>query len=142
MTGDVRRGLRRDRSPSPREDPAMRARTVLILSAVLLSGAAPASAQVPPCTDLIGNGYIGVFADPAGTQNCIISSPGSPITFYIIAVLGGATGGGMTTAEFRVEVPSLAGLFLTAAGAGNVLIGNPLDDASSASDAGGCNIAF
>src|SRR5262245_20143125 len=90
------------------------------------------------------NGFIGVYEDAARTDCCINSNTGTPINFFIYAILGGGTSGGITGAEFRVDCPGLAGMFVnaTANPASTVSLGNPLDDPANANDPGGVNIAF
>ncbi len=90
------------------------------------------------------NGYIGVFSDSTGTQNCINVPPGIPKLLYVLAKLEGTTSGGITGAEFRIEVSNPAGWTIqyyppTAP----IVIGNPLDlDPSSQSDGSGVSIVF
>jgi hypothetical protein len=116
-------------------------RASVILAAALLVGTISTSfAQLPNP----GNGHIGVYSDAAGTQCCIVSGPGSPITFYIIATLGPTTPLGLTGAEFRVEIPGATAFFGSATPnpASNLALGNPIDDPLNATVHGGCNIAF
>lgn len=94
--------------------------------------------------DYPANGYIGVFGDAAGT-NCCITSTGGATTLHVIAVTGGASSGGFTGAEFRIEVaPAQPGAFLvwTASPSANVVIGNPIDNSDGPNDTSGINMAF
>jgi len=101
--------------------------------------AATSWAQIYPA-----NGYIGVFEDEFGSDCCINTVPGSPITFYIFARLAGAAQNGITGAEFRVEIPCLSGMFVTASPnpESNINLGNPLDDPGVNTDPGGVNQAY
>jgi hypothetical protein len=113
----------------------------LALAAGLLVGlVSTGHAQfVPP-----PNGYVGVYADPAGTQCCITAAAGQT-TAYVIAQLGGGTINGITQAEFRIEVSNATGYFFNwAADAGaSVNLGNPVDTDPSRNDQNvGLNVAW
>ena len=78
---------------------------------------------------------IGVYWDQAGATCSTTQPAGTQGTMYILATLGGATVGGITGAEFRVDNFPASWFANTApAPAANVTIGQPLT--------GGCNIAF
>ena len=105
----------------------------------------------PPCTDLIGNGSIGVYADAGGTQQCITANPGPPATLHVIAKLAGASAQGITGAEFRIEVAQLDGsaptrwfmIWSINPAAGQTSIGNPIDPTpQDPTDAQGINLVF
>ena len=92
------------------------------------------------------NGYIGVFADAAGTSCCATAPTFVPTTLYVIAVLGGQLSGGITGAEFRLVFESMTG-YLPPSFAANpqagVVIGNPIDTTpADPNDPYGLNIAF
>lgn len=111
---------------------------VLGLAACL---ATPALAQ----SQYPNNGYIGVFGDPAGTNCCVTMPPNAATTLHVLAVTGGESSGGITGAEFRVEIsPPAPGAFLiwTSSPNSNLTIGNPIDNSSSTPDNSGVNIAF
>lgn len=62
-----------------------------------------------PLFGLTGDGYIGVFGDAAGTILCMQALPGVPTTSYVVGKTAGETAGGITGAEFRVEVANPSG---------------------------------
>jgi hypothetical protein len=113
----------------------------LIATAALVAGLVSASfAQYPH------NGYIGVYADAAGTQCCITAPGYTPTTAYVMSTLSDSTASGVTGAEFRIEVspaPTAYILQWNANGNLNVSLGNPIDDTpADATDAKGCNLVF
>src|SRR5262245_24546564 len=55
------------------------------------------------------DGYIGIYADAAGTLPCTTVPPLSGTTLYVIAKLEGASAGGISGAEFRIEVENPSG---------------------------------
>lgn len=65
------------------------------------------------CTDLIGHGYIGVYADPEYTIPCEWISVFTPDTLYVVAKLAGQSALGISGAEFRLELGSASGYFFT-----------------------------
>jgi hypothetical protein len=101
-------------------------RKSLILVAAAMCVATAASAQPYPA-----NGYIGVFADVAGTQCCSNVPLFAPTSLHVIGFLAGATTGGITGAEFRLEFsqnPTMAGsVSFSANPSAGLTIGNPLD---------------
>ena len=113
--------------------------TTLVASAVLIAClASAAGAQRGP-----SNGFIGVYSDPAGTICCFNAAPGGQTTLYLIAVTNGATGSGITGAEFRVEVSAPAGYFFGyTAPAGTTTLGDPMDTTPGVADAKGLNVAY
>ena len=99
----------------------LRAIASLVIAVALASGASAQS--------------IGVFFDPAGASCATTQLPNTSGTMYILAALGGASAGGLTGAEFRVDnFPSSWFANVTPNPAANLVLGNPLQ--------GGCNIAF
>lgn len=83
-----------------------------------------------------GNGYIGVFGDAAGTIRCMQAPAGVPITLYVVAKTTGASAGGITGAEFRVEFMNPTGYYIDYHAPQDALaLGNPLDPV-------GINLAF
>jgi hypothetical protein len=77
----------------------------------------------------------GVFFDQTATDCDATIPANSPATWYIIAILGGPSAGGITGAEFRQDgTPGTYFMSANANPAANLTIGNPLT--------GGCNIAF
>lgn len=119
----------------------MRKSPLLLAVALLVASFSTSFAQT--------NGYIGVFGDAAGTQCCFEPGIGST-TIYIIAVLGGTTSGGISGAEFRVEIPTKnpATQFIipTPNPANAAALGTPFEVADDPNDdtnnGGGANIAF
>jgi hypothetical protein len=118
----------------------MKKTSQILAGALVLALASTAFAQPYP-----NNGYVGVYADAAGTQCCITVPQFASTTVHVIAKLGGATSSGVTGVEFRLEFSAAAGYFLTfnpGAGA-SVVLGNPIDDNPAANDQGkGLNIAW
>jgi hypothetical protein len=118
---------------------------LIAIAAAALCFASAASAQPFPA-----NGYIGLYADMAGTQCCISAPAGMPVTFHFVATLAGLTTGGISGAEFRMETSSDisgAGFFQAfSPAAGALVIGsspfdfNQTDPTPPASE--GINIAF
>ena len=100
-------------------------------------------ALVPFCASLAhaGDGYIGIYADAAGTLPCTTVPPMSGTTLYVIAKLQGASASGISGAEFRVEVESPAGWsFSYTAPPANVVMGNPLDGSGLRIAFGECRV--
>jgi len=52
-----------------------------------------------------GDGYIGIYADAAGTLPCMAVPPLSGTTLYVMAKLEGASAAGISGAEFRGAEP-------------------------------------
>jgi hypothetical protein len=81
------------------------------------------------------DGTIGIYTDAVGTSCCITAMPGNPATAHVVVTLAGASGGGggvmggITGAEFRIEIPNAAGYFFIWMGnpAFTVALGPPLD---------------
>jgi hypothetical protein len=114
----------------------------LIATAALVAGLVSASfAQYP------NNGFIGIYADAAGTQCCITAAAFVPATAYVISTLAGATAAGVTGAEFRIEFnPAPSPSYMVSWTANPTLavsLGSPVDDTpADPTDAKGCNLAF
>jgi len=113
----------------------------LIATAALVAGLVSASsAQYPH------NGYIGIYADAAGTQCCITAPMYTPTTAYVMSTLADSTANGVTGAEFRIEFsPGTAGYVVqwTADPGVDVAIGSPIDETPlDPADPRGCNLAF
>jgi len=91
-----------------------------------------------------GDGYIGVFSDPSGTEPCVTIPQMTAATLYVLAITSGATASGITDAEFRIEVPNPQGWMLsyTAPAGADLVIGAPLDFDPDPDAGGGVNIAF
>jgi hypothetical protein len=90
------------------------------------------------------NGWIGIFADPLGTQPCATIPTGQVATLYLFAFPAGGTQDGFTGAEFRIEVTSPQGYqFLYVAPSDCLTLGNPFDlTPGDPTDGSGLNIAF
>jgi len=115
-------------------------KTILFL--LCLGGSAlltclPAGAQT-------NDGYIGIYADQSGQSPCASVPQGTGVNLYILATLAGATAGGITGAEFRIEVTDPSGWFISYnAPTGTTQLGSPLDLApENLADGSGMNIAF
>jgi hypothetical protein len=114
----------------------------LIATAALVAGLVSASfAQYP------NNGFIGIYADAAGTQCCITAAPFTPPTGYVLSTLAGATAAGVTGAEFRIEFnPAPSPSYVVSWTANPILavsLNSPIDDTpADPNDPKGCNLAF
>jgi hypothetical protein len=120
-------------------------RIVLVLVAVGALIAVSAAVALAVLPTYPSNGYIGVYGDPAATNCCITVPPATPTTLYVVAVTGGASAAGFTSAEFRIEVsPPAPSAFLvwSATTAANVVLGSPIDNSSAVNDNSGLDIAF
>ncbi len=112
---------------------------------VVLAFAAPrARGDVPVAGTPADGEFVGVFADPAGTETCASLTAGAATTLYVFGFPGGAVANGFTGVEFRIVVTNPAGYFMsytppaTALALGEALDLTPNDDAA----ASGINIAF
>jgi hypothetical protein len=117
-------------------------RPVLLVACALLARGTSASATL---TDYPQDGLIGVYGDPAGTNCCIDIPPGNAATLYVYATTSGSSSGGISGAEFRIEVspPALGAFFIwTSNPTANITLGNPIDNTDAAGDLTGVNIAF
>jgi hypothetical protein len=112
------------------------------VAAACIAANAAASAPelaLPPPPD----GTIGVYADSEGTQPC--ATVDSFATLYVIAKVEGASAGGITGTEFRIEVEHPAGwtFAYSAPPDADVRMGNPMDlDPQKPDDGAGVRIAF
>lgn len=97
-----------------------------------------------PALAQVGNGYIGIYADPQGVSPCVSVPQGSGATLYLVATLGGPSASGISGAEFRIEVGSPAGWFVSfTPPSGAVALGQALDtDPENANDGSGLNLSF
>jgi hypothetical protein len=59
------------------------------------------------------NGYVGIYVDSLGTTPCTSVPPMTGTTLYVIAKTAGASSNGITGAEFRIEVTSPSGWFIS-----------------------------
>lgn len=73
------------------------------------------------------SGFIGVYADQAGTVACTSIPQGTAATLYIIAKPSGGAAGGISGAEFRIEVTNPSGWFLSPTLQADVAVGSVLD---------------
>jgi len=91
-----------------------------------------------------GDGYIGIYADSAGTIPCTTVPQYSQMTLYVIAKLEGESSGGISGAEFRIEVENPSGwIFNYTAPPANIAIGDPMDlSPQNPGDGSGLRIAF
>jgi hypothetical protein len=88
------------------------------------------------------DGYVGVFADSAGTLPCANVPPFSGTLLYVLAKIASPSVG-ITGAEFRIEVTSSSGWWINyTAPIGQLAVGNPLDVDPDPSQGGGVNISF
>ena len=114
------------------------------LSTLIIGALAPLTLTF--CTSLAyaGDGYIGIYADAAGTLPCTTVPPLSGTTLYVIAKLEGASAGGISGAEFRIEVGNPSGWSLSyTPPSADVIMGNALDlNPQDPDDGSGVNIAF
>jgi hypothetical protein len=115
----------------------------IIAFSLAWSAIEPARAQL--CDDLLGNGYIGIYADPGGQQPCIAAPSQTPTTMYVIAMLGGRTAHGVTGVEFRIKVRYPTGWTFQWIANPNltVSLGCPVDtNPWNSTLSAGCNLAF
>jgi hypothetical protein len=91
-----------------------------------------------------GDGYVGVFADSAGTISCATVPPYTGAVLYVYAVTNGASASGLTGAEFRIEVSHPQGWSLNymAPSAATTVLGNALDKEPGITNNKGVNLAF
>ena len=110
------------------------------LALVSVSATAAGTANI----ETVRDGTLGVYADAQATQRCATIAPGSFTTLYVVATLGGATGAGITGAEFRIEVSNPNGwLFQFNPPNVPVVIGQAMDlTPNDPTDRVGINIAF
>ena len=95
----------------------------LLATAVLVAGLVSASSAQYP-----NNGYLGLYADQAGTQCCITAAPFVSTSTYLIAKLAGASAAGITGVEFRLEFSNTAYITnWTSDPSLVVALGNPID---------------
>lgn len=129
--------------------------TLALLSAIFMAGslAGPIHAEsqvlsasvTPIAPQDLGDGFLGIYADAAGTQTCSQIPPGSSGTLYLIATLAGSTANGIAGVEFRVQVTNTQGYFFNFAPPPNVTVqlGQPLDlTPDDPRDLVGANLAF
>jgi hypothetical protein len=102
-----------------------RARRFMNLFTTGLALASPAAANTIAGTE---GDYVGIFADPAGTQTCASVPPGTGATLYLVGFRGPATAPGIAGAEFRIVVTNATGYFITYTPPPHALaIGDPID---------------
>lgn len=91
-----------------------------------------------------GDGYVGVFADSAGTIPCATVPPYTGAVLYVYAVTEGVSASGLTGAEFRIEVSHPQGWSLNymAPSAATTVLGNALDKEPGVTNNKGVNLAF
>jgi hypothetical protein len=90
------------------------------------------------------DGYIGVYADAAGTRPCAYAPPRSTTVLYVIAKTNGRSKYGIMGAEFRIEVTSPSGWMFsyTAPSGANVVAGDPIDTTTDPNTGGGVDLSF
>lgn len=90
-----------------------------------------------------GDGYVGIYADSAGTEPCATIPQYTSAMLYVVARTAGATQNGITGAEFRIEVSNPTGWYISyTAPNGTIALGNPIDVNPDSTDTSGLNIAF
>jgi hypothetical protein len=111
--------------------------THLAAGALVLCAATTGFAQGFP-----SNGFLGLYSDAAGTI-CDFSGAGVT-TVHLIATTAGGSAGGITGAEFRIEIGNPTGYLFNYSGpSGATVIGSPVDDTpADNTDPKGVNIAF
>src|SRR5262245_33733421 len=127
--------------------PRTRQLAFLALASLLTRPFASATARAADRADIefLGNGIVGVYADPNATQRCASIPTGSFATLHVVATLGGDTSAGLTGAEFRIEVSNPTGWFFSYAPppGSNLQIGTVFDlTPGDPNDFVGLNIAF
>lgn len=90
------------------------------------------------------DGYVGIYGDSLGTQACASVPPYTSVTLYVIAMTSGGSANGFTGAEFRIEVTSPSGWYLsyTPPGTASIVMGNPIDIDPDPNAGGGLNLGF
>ena len=109
----------------------------LLLLAIVPAIAASALAQT-------GDGYVGIYRDSLGSMACASVPPYTGATLYVIGRTAGQSANGITGAEFRIEVTSPSGWYISynpPAGA-NIVSGNPIDTDPDPNAGGGMNLGF
>ncbi len=91
-----------------------------------------------------GDGYVGIYLDPAGTIACTTIPAFTGTTLYVVAKVAGNTASGIVGAEFRVEVTQPAGWFFSYnPPSGSTPLGTMVDlFPANDLDGSGLNIAF
>jgi subtilisin family serine protease len=91
-----------------------------------------------------GDGYVGIYADAAGTVPCTNIPNYTGTTLYVIAKTAGESANGITGAEFRIEVTDPSGWYLsyTPPGTASIVMGNPIDTDPDPNAGGGVNLGF
>jgi hypothetical protein len=91
-----------------------------------------------------GDGYVGVYADSLGTIACSTVPQMTGTTLYVIGKAAGTTAGGITGAEFRIEVTSPTGWMFSYSPpeSANVVNGAVMDTSADSLDSSGMNLAF
>lgn len=95
--------------------------------------------------DALDHGFLGIYADAAGTRTCAQIAPGSTATLYLVATLAGGTANGITGVEFRIQVTNPQGYYFQFQPPPNVTVqlGHPLDlTPEDPRDLVGANLAF
>ena len=97
-----------------------------------------------PTAAQTSDGYIGIYADSTGTTPCATIPPLESRTMYVIAKLEGASAGGISGAEFRIEVENPSGwFFMYEPPPADIKLGQVLDlDPENPDDGSGLSIAF
>lgn len=116
-------------------------KTSQILAGALVLALASTAFAIP----YPNNGYVGLYADAAGTQCCITAPAFVPTLAHVIGKLAGATADGITQAEFRLEFSAATGYILSWAAnpTATVVLGDPVDiDPASHIPPKGLNIAW
>ena len=92
----------------------------------------------------IGDGYIGVFGDAAGTTPCVTIPEGTARSLYVLGMTSGQSGNGITGAEFRIEITNPNGWYITYSPpmTANITMGSPLDYDPDPDVGGGINLSF
>jgi len=91
-----------------------------------------------------GDGYIGIYADSAGTLPCTTVPPWSGTTLYVIAKLEGESTTGISGVEFRIEVENPSGWWFSYNQPNiGITLGNAFDlQPGDPNDGSGTNMAF
>ena len=112
------------------------------ITAAAAAGPLAGGSDIQQPNGLTAGGFIGVYADPNGTEPCGTIPTGSIGMLYVVAT---APPEGFTGVAFRIEVTSPAGyqFFYTPPPAAAIVLGNPLDlTPEDFFDVTGANIAF
>src|SRR5262245_20663226 len=87
-----------------------------IIAALLATSAMPTMAT---------EGYVGVYSDPLGTNPCATVPQWTAATLYVLARPAASSAGGITGADFKLEVADASNWYFSFNSAADLTLGNP-----------------